>query len=67
MFKPLFFGMLAAIGVATVAHDAVGLLGDFARWHSLQVRAAGYTLFFSVPVFVVVTLFGWGFIAWSRD
>lgn len=65
--KPLFFGVLASVGVATVAQDAQGVLGVVARWHSLPVRAAGLHLFFSVPIFLAVALFGWSFIAWSRD
>ena len=63
----IILGFLAALGVATVAHDLAGGLGDLLRWKMLHWPVAGVHLYFSVPLFVLVTLFGWVFIIWSRE
>jgi len=67
LLKALLIGVIAAICIATFAHDIQGDLGDLARWHSLHFQAGDKHIFFSVPIFIGVTLFGWGFMFWSRD
>lgn len=67
LMKAAFFGALAGVGIATAGSDVEGMLGDAIRWHILHLRVDRLSLFFSIPIFLGVTLFGWAMMSWSRD
>ncbi len=67
LLKAIFLGLLAAIGIATVAHGTAGTFGDAARWHSLYFPIGPVHLYLSLPIFIGVTLFSWAFFFWARE
>ena len=65
--KAVVIGLLGAVGIATVAHELEGRLGELVRMHNLYLPIGGFHLYFSGPVFILITLFAWAFFFWSRD
>lgn len=64
--KALFIGLLAGFGIATIGHGMPGSVGDIARWHSNQFMLFDKTWYFSVPIFLGVSIFAWPFVFWTR-
>ena len=65
--KAVIVGLLGAVGIATVAHDLTGQLGDLIRLHNLHLTVRGFHLYLSGPAFILITLFAWAFFFWSRE
>jgi formate hydrogenlyase subunit 3/multisubunit Na+/H+ antiporter MnhD subunit len=67
LLKALLIAVLAAIGVASVAQNLEGKLGDWLRLYNLHLELSGLHFYFSIPIFIGVALFSWIFLFWSRE
>ena len=64
--KAVGIGMVAAIGLPAVFKGGSGDLADWIRDSAMRLELADFAITFSWPLFAIVTLFAWGFLAWSN-
>jgi hypothetical protein len=64
--KGIAVGVVAAVAIPWVLADGEGQLSEWTRQGLLRFDAAGTEIPWSWPLFCVVTLFAWGFLAWSE-
>ena len=63
--KAVGAGMVAALAVPAIFRGGSGALADWVRASTLHLEVGRFDINFSWPLFAVVTLFAWGFLAWS--
>ena len=59
-------GMVAALGVPFAFRGGSGALADWVRRSTIHLELGSFDINFSWPIFAIVTLFAWGFMAWSN-
>lgn len=63
--KAAIVGLIAALALPSVMRGDAGELGEWAHWWSIRPIPGNFDILFSIPIFVVVTLFAWMFIGWA--
>ena len=64
--KAVLIGAVAAVAVPTVMRRETGELGYWVQRGVLEFTVAGADIRWSWPLFCLVTLFAWGFLAWAN-
>ena len=66
LLKAVALGAVAAISVPYVLGDAEGVVGRAAYYGAIHPVPGEFSLFFSIPIFLVVAAFGWGLLKASE-
>jgi hypothetical protein len=64
--KAVGAGMAAALLVPAVMRGGSGAAADWVRASTVHLELGSFDIRFSWPLFAVVTLLAWGFLAWSN-
>jgi hypothetical protein len=64
--KAVGIGLIAALAVPAIFKGGSGDLADWVRGSTIRLELADFAINFSWPLFAIVTLFAWGFLAWSN-
>ena len=64
--KAVMIGAIAALAVPWAMHGEPGKLGDWMQRGLVEFSPGSIHMFWSWPLFCVVTLFAWGFLAWAE-
>ena len=64
--KGIAAGVVAAVAIPWVLADGDGQLSEWTRQGLMRFEVAGNSIPWSWPLFCIVTLFAWGFLAWSE-
>jgi hypothetical protein len=59
-------GMVGALLVPAAFRRGSGALADQVRASTIHLEVGSFDINFSWPIFAVVTLLAWGFMAWSN-
>jgi hypothetical protein len=63
--KAVLVGAVAALAIPFAMRGATGQLGEWLRLGVTELSLGDSTIVWSWPLFSVVTLFAWGFLAWA--
>jgi len=66
LVKAVAVGAVAALAIPYVIRGGSGQLVEWLHYGLVNVSAGGWHFAWSWPLFCVVTLFSWGFLAWSN-
>jgi nitrate reductase NapE component len=64
--KAVGIGMVAALALPAIFKGGSGAVAEWVRGSTLRLELADFAVNFSWPIFAVVALFAWGFLAWSN-
>jgi hypothetical protein len=64
--KAALAGAAAALAVPYLLADHPSIAGEFVRASLVRLAPAGVEIAWSWTLFAIVTLFAWGFLAWSN-
>ncbi len=63
--KAVIVGAFAAMAVPWVMRDEPGAFGEWIQTGVMELSLGGTAIRWSWPLFIAVTLFAWGFLAWA--
>ena len=66
LVKAVAAGAVAAMAVPYLLRNDTTELGQFIRSGTVSFMASDYQLYWSWPLFSIVTLFTWGMLAWAN-
>lgn len=64
--KAVMIGAVAAVAIPWAMRGDTGELGGWVRYGVMEFSLGGADIDWSWPLFVGVTLFAWGFLAWAE-
>jgi hypothetical protein len=66
LVKAVVAGIVAAVGVPYAMQGNTGQLGEWLQRGLVHFSLGNVELAWSWPLFCMVTLFAWGFLAWAN-